>query len=144
MSRFQGRAAAGAEWSPAPSRLQHGSEDRKGRCAPLGRLHSTGLAGRGQRRSEGQRGNLPRTCRKVKERKAGAKKHKTAAASSVTRLRFPTPDFDHNSQSLKTAQALLRIQQSLVFYCLILERKLQGELNRTGVIALSANRSKGR
>src|SRR5436305_9548762 len=119
MSRFQGCAAAEAEWFPALSRLQRGSEDRKEQNAPDDQLHSTGLAGRGQRRSEGQRGNLPRTCRKVKKRKAGAKKHKTAAASSVTRLRFPTPDFAHNSRSLKTIQALLRIQQSLVFYCLI-------------------------
>jgi hypothetical protein len=48
-------------------------------------------------------------CRKAKRRKAGTKTDKTAGASSVTRLRFRTPVFDYNSQSLKTAQALLKI-----------------------------------
>src|SRR4051812_32886281 len=109
MSRFQGCAAAADEWFPALSRLQRGSEDRKEQYAPDDQLHSTGLAGRGQRRSEGQRGNPPRMCRKVKRRKPGTKTHKTAGASSATRLRFRTPDFAHNSRSLKTAQALLKI-----------------------------------
>src|SRR3954453_17074175 len=124
MSRFQGCAAAEAEWFPALSRLQRGSEDRKEQYAPDDQLHSTGLAGRGQQRSEGQRGNLPRMCRKVKERKAGAKKHKTAAASSVTRLRFRTPVFDYNSQSLKTAQAPPKISAEPSADCLISRTKI--------------------